>query len=925
MIDNKVLCDQGIIWKSKSPFSAPIVLVPKRDGSIRLCIDYRRINEVTKKDVYPIPRIDEMLDALNKSKYYTVLDMCQGYHQVPVKESDKEKTAFSYFGGHFEFNFMPFGLCNSAPTFQRLMDTLLSGLLWNSCLVYIDDVIIFSETFEEHVNRLESVFTRFQESGLKLKAKKCFFAKREVTFLGHCVNEHGISPDKEKVSAIKNFPKPNNVSELRSFVGLISYYRKFIPDFASKADSFHKLLRKGTKYIWDENCVRTFDMFKQALTQYPILHYPDFNLPFLLMTDACDTGLGIVLAQQGPEGERVIAYASRTIKPNERNYAVIEKEALAIVWGVKYFRHYLYGRKVTIITDHNPLKWLMNIKDPAGRLARWSLTLQEYDLQIEHRAGRKHQNADALSRIPPIAPLKDNKIGDVIPKLSIDRLCEMQRKDSNLFAIINYLEKGELPDQSSKARETVILSDNYELDNSGILYHLFTPGSRKRRQCLRRQLAIPRCLIDEILYACHDDATAGHLSLNKMYIKIQVRFYWKGMYSDVEFWCKSCVDCATKKTPKHRPKAPLNPLPAVSGPFDRVAVDVLGPFPPTYNSNKYILIFSDYLTRWPEAIPVPNADATTTAKVFIEEVVCRHGAPRQLLSDNGKNFRSNLVKEICKLMNTKKTFTTAYHPETDGLVERFNGTLTAMLSMYVSGHQRDWDTFIPFVLFAYRTSLHESIQETPFFLMHGRDPVLPVEAVMCPPTITYTSSDDYKSEMVTRLQEAFTLAKDNLQAAQRKQKEQYDLKSDVINYDIGEKIWVFNPSTKPGLSTKLLHNWHGPYIIIDKLSDVNYKIQMCDSKKSEQTVHVNRIKHFVDPDDRPVTDEGDIGSNIDSIENNDNTMVKILDTMRSRNESKRLEKHYFVQYENGETKWVKENDIKDFAIINDFHISNENA
>ncbi|VDI47320.1 Hypothetical predicted protein [Mytilus galloprovincialis] len=277
------------------------------------------------------------------------------------------------------------------------------------------------------------------------------------------------------------------------------------------------------------------------------------------------------------------------LKPNERNYAVIEKEALAIVWGVKYFRHYLYGRKVTIITDHNPLKWLMNIKDPAGRL------------------------------------------------------CEMQRKDSNLFAIINYLEKGELPDQSSKARETVILSDNYELDNSGILYHLFTPGSRKRRQCLRRQLAIPRCLIDEILYACHDDATAGHLSLNKMYTKIQDRFYWKGMYSDVEFWCKSCVDCATKKTPKHRPKAPLNPLPAVSGPFDRVAVDVLGPFPPTYNSNKYILIFSDYLTRWPEAIPVPNADATTTAKVFIEEVVCRHGAPRQLLSDNGKKLSIKIL------------------------------------------------------------------------------------------------------------------------------------------------------------------------------------------------------------------------------------------------------------------------------------------
>ena len=330
----KKLSESGIIRPSSSPYSAPIVLVPKRDGSVRLCIDYRRINAVTKKDVYPLPRIDDMLDALNKSKYFTVLDLCQGYHQVPVRECDKEKTAFSYFGGHWEFNFMPFGLCNSAPTFQRLMDKVLSGLLWNSCLVYIDDVIVFSETLDEYIARLQNVFKRFENLGLKLKAKKCSFANSEVNFLGHTVSAKGISPDVAKVRAISEFPTPTNVSEFRSFIGLVSYYRKFVPDFAKKAAPLHALLKKGVKYLWNPDCVECFETFKKALIQYPILRYLDFELPFVLYTDACDTGLGVVLAQIGPDGERTLAYASRSLKSNERNYAVIEKEALAI-----YFRN----------------------------------------------------------------------------------------------------------------------------------------------------------------------------------------------------------------------------------------------------------------------------------------------------------------------------------------------------------------------------------------------------------------------------------------------------------------------------------------------------------------------------------------------------------------------------------------------------------
>lgn len=918
----ETMCANGIVRPSKSPYSAPIVLVPKKDGKVRMCIDFRKLNEVTKKDVYPLPRIDDMLDALNNSKYFSVLDLCQGYHQVPIKESDKEKTAFSFFGGHYEYNYMPFGLCNSAPTFQRLMDSVLSGLLWNTCLVYIDDVIVFSETISDHVKRLEEVLKRFEDSGLKLKAQKCSFGKTEVAFLGHKISATGISPDTDKVKSIHNFPEPSNVSELRSFLGLISYYRKFVKDFASKAAPLHKLLRKGVEFIWDSNCESAFKTFKEALTSYPILRYPDFSLPFVLYTDACDTGIGAVLAQDGPDGERTIAYASKSLKPNEQNYAVIEKEALAIVWGVKYFRHYLFGRKFTVITDHNPLRWLMDIKNPAGRLARWSLTLQEYDITIKHRPGKAHQNADALSRIPAepsVATTCAKAETDIIPKRSYQDIRDRQKNDPSLAAIIQYLELGELPELSSKARETVILSGDYELGHDGLLYHLWQPGSHRRRQAIRRQIAIPRSLIDEVMYACHDDLTAGHLSFQKTYDKVQERFYWKGMYSDIEFWCKSCVDCATKKSPKNRPKFPLNPLPTVNGPFDRVAVDVLGPFPPTYKSNKYIIVFSDYLTRWPEVFAVNNADAETTARLFVEEIVCRHGAPRELLSDNGKNFRSNLMKEICKLTNTKKTFTTAYHPETNGLVERFNGTLTTMLSMYVSGHQRDWDTFIPYILFAYRTAIHESTKESPFYLMHLRDAVLPIEAALCPPTFSYAVADDYKEEAKVRLQEAYTLVNENLQKNQQKQKEHYDDASKETHYTEGDKIWLYTPVTKPGLSAKLTHHWHGPYKVLTKLSDVTYKLQDPDNKSKTLTSHVNRMKSYVNPNDRPDDHNDDPDQTPSQLETGDDQeIVKILDLMRQRNDSRRLEKFYLVQFKNGKTQWVNEKEIGNFKIIEDF-------
>ena len=920
-----------VIRPSKSPWSSPIVLVKKKNGQDRFCVDYRALNSVTKRDVYPLPRIDDMLDTFHNAKYFSTLDLMSGYWQVPVAENDKEKTAMVTSSGLFEWNVMPFGLCNSPSTFQRLMDVLLSGLQDNVCLVYIDDIIVFSSSFDDHLSRLRTVFSRLRQANLKLKPQKCDFCMSEVSFLGHIVSSDGVKPDPSKVSAVKDYPRPSNVTELRSFLGLVSYYRKFIPDFAKKSNPLTNLLKKQQPFNWDDNVENAFVLLKDSLVKSPILCYPDFTKPFTLLCDASGIGLGIVLTQVTDSGERTIAYASRQLRKHEKNYAVIELEALAIVWGVKTFRHYLYGNRFTAISDHNPLRWLMGLKQPTGRLARWVLALQEYDIDIQYRPGSKHGNADGLSRTPSndqtVTVASTTTLDSIKPGLQSEMIREHQRKDPSLKPLISYLQNGNLPDDALMCRKIVASAPDYELTD-GILYHYWCPGSRRKRQHIRKQLVVPRSLIDEIVYWCHDDTTAGHLSMNKTYHKIQERFFWIGMYSDVDHWCRSCTDCATKKTPKGRKKAPILPIP-VDGPFDRVAIDVLGPFPPSYNGNRYIIVFSDYLTRWPEAKAVKNADGVTTAKFLVEDIIARHGSPRVLLTDRGSNFMSKVVKEVCKIMNTSRVHTTAYHPQTDGLVERFNATLATMLSMFVSSHQKDWDEFIPYVLFAYRTSIQESTQETPFYLLYGRDARLPVDVALSTPTRHYTSVDDYKTEMLDKLQHAFTLAKENTQLAQQKQKLYSDNKSKEPLFKIGEKVWLYTPTAVKGLSSKLLHPWSGPFRVIAKTSPVNFKLQSCDDRQATQIVHANRMKMFIDPecDLHPIASEefeldesdsealcniGESQNNVSDSDNNSAVPCEILDKMWTRNNDNRLEAKYFVKWSGlspDHNSWVSDDQI----------------
>ena len=369
-----------VISPSKSPWASPIVLVKKKDGTIRFCVDYRKVNSVTIKDAYPLPRVDDTLDTLAGSVWFTTLDLKSGYWQVEVAPEDRAKTAFCTQEGLYEFNVMPFGLSNAPATFQRLMDSVLAGLQWSTCLVYLDDIIIVGRSFEEHMKNLQLVFERLKEAGLKLQPKKCHFLRHKVTFLGHIVSSEGISPDPLKTSKVREWPTPITVQETQQFLGLASYYRRFIKNFAEIAKPLYQLTEKKTSFLWTAQCEDAFLSLKNHLTSAPTLAMPDWSLPFILDTDASDTGIGAVLSQCHPDGtEHVICYASRALTKSERNYCVTRKELLAVVTFLQHFRQYLLISPFTIQTDHGALTWLQRFKEPEGQLARWLEKMQDYD------------------------------------------------------------------------------------------------------------------------------------------------------------------------------------------------------------------------------------------------------------------------------------------------------------------------------------------------------------------------------------------------------------------------------------------------------------------------------------------------------------------------------------------------------------------
>ena len=529
----------GIIRESDSPWASPVVLVKKKSGDLRFCVDYRRLNAVTRKDVFPIPRIDDLLDQLNGKRVFSTLDAKSGYWQIQVDSKSKAKTAFIPPGGLFEFNVIPFGLCNAPATFQRLMQRMLAGLE-SFCSVYIDDIIVFSGTEEEHVDHLRQIFERFRRFCLRLHPGKCSFAQEQVEYLGHVISAKGIAPNPGKVRAVQEFPVPTSVKGVRQFLGMASYYRRFMPGFAKTAAPLHALTRESVPFFWSIACQGAFLCLKDLLVSPPVLAYPNFDKSFVMHTDASILGLGAVLEQEQEDGKlHPIAYSSRSLSKAECNYGITEMEALGVVWGAKHFRAYLYGHKCIVYTDHSPLRSMLNAQHPSGKLARWSQSLCEFDLELRYRPGRVNSNADALSRAPVVGyhHLENDDEEAQIAQVSADHevndtpqpiseVAELQLADVEVGQVLRYVRDGVEP-VDARVKRYVVLEKEKFVVLEGVLY--FVDPARKDRI----RLVVPEVLRQSLMEEVHNGGFSGHFAVKGLYEKLVRRYWWKEMYSDV--------------------------------------------------------------------------------------------------------------------------------------------------------------------------------------------------------------------------------------------------------------------------------------------------------------------------------------------------------------------------------------------------------
>ncbi|XP_048511338.1 uncharacterized protein LOC125500979 [Athalia rosae] len=1194
------LLENGIIKPSSSPYNSPLWIVPKKPDSKgnkrwRMVIDYRALNERTVGDSYPLPNITDILDRVSGAKYFSVFDLASGFHQIGMDPKDEPKTAFSTPNGHYEYARMPFGLRNAPATFQRLMDIVLSGLQGSELFVYLDDIVVYSANLQQHGYQVRRLLTRLRKHGLKLQTDKCEFLRTEVTYLGHTLSVDGVQPNTRNLDAVRGFPVPKTERNIKQFLGLAGYYRRFIPDFAEKARPMTVLLKKTAAFGCGEAQRRSFEELRDLLCREPVLKYPDFEKPFILTTDASDYALGAVLGQSDEEGERTVSYASRLLTKPEINYSTSEKECLAVIFAINYFRPYLYGRKFTLYTDHQALVWLHNVKDPTSRLTRWRLRLAEYDFRIVYKKGTQNSNADALSRNPvaqclplhlkgkdkdteyqpPITTARGIETSTIASRVRDARRtipinyaddsdtsnfsandttaaregdcttaepCELttdqqqfqemlQEKDPATSRVIQDLLGEQFPDPASAwdtiieaetssgedpeddypwlqdpqfavlrtaettqqrlnreeadlvgetealtmqaakqrilglsdtlqgtprkgtrpgpselavtqpsrspstpkrgganggtrvsflptpraslpptgrstpystsaapvestdsetdeeeakqgnetrphpltiavdslteyddtsdeeatrypAQDTIaprpkrhrrprssvhVITDTLTLQKGNYAHFisadcaLTTPVGRQLREmglvrpenlleviqgrghaiitphrrgvtfsiaCMNRYyhrmtpeslaeglktlkaameiagmneariaakgdgidhlpISVLESMAREIfqgtsckIHLCtgktetpppdkrpaiikqwHKDHTGGHKGVAKTYHRLRRRYHWPGMRNEVQDCIRCCESCQKQKVTRIKTREPMMITDTPVEAWEKIGIDIVGPLPTTSSGNKYILTVLDLLTKLGHAWALPDQKSLTVIRVFDQNYFKPYSVPLIILSDRGRSFDNENMKEFLRINGVNHVMTSGYHPQTNGSLERSHTGLVEYLRHFTND-QAEWDTLLPDAMRCYNAAVHEGTKFTPHEMAFGKPKRTPGSLPLAkhlPTTVKYME------KLVTRLDELAEEGGNNLNAAKRRSKERYDRKINPVTFNVGDQVYA-----KREARTKLDPYYDGPYEVVELLG-LNTAI-ITDRNGKRKLKHLDKLK-----------------------------------------------------------------------------------
>ena len=716
---------QGIIEPSNSPWASPVVLVQKKDQSEgpRFCIDFTKLNMVLKKDCYPVPLIQDVFDQLHGSTIYSTLDLKSGFHQLPLDNESMEKTAFTCFRGQFQFRTLPMGLSLATSVFQRAMDEVLKGLIGKTCMIYVDDIVIYSKDIESHYRDLQEVIERFRMYKLTLNPKKCVFGQREVKLLGFVVSGEGLKADPDKVAAITRMSAPKTVKEVRSFLGMTGYYRTCMPGYAGISEPLVALTRKYARFEWTNECQESFIRLKDLLVSEQVMAHPRTRDPYLLYTDASDLAIGAILCQRDPETgvERPISYMSKLLSPTQRRWAAIEREAYALISALKHFRPYLFGAKFDCFTDHKPLVSLFTKEMQNTKIQRWAVLMAEFGCKVQYRKGKLNVRADMLSRIQPESidtfdvdewQMNDELPGNLPEDLQPPILHDDLPLDQVQEAQVKMDEWGESLDPESP----------YEVIN-GLLYSIKKPYQYAAEY---HRLVLPEEFREQIIHRSHEEV--GHMAHVKTLRQVQQAYVWSGMRREIRQWVSKCPICITHSARKQH--VAMGEMPFATHVGQIISLDLVGPLITSPQGNSYILNIIDHASGFSDCYAIPRKTSECVWRVLHQEYFPRNGFPEVAITDLGMEFNAMALRNYLASVGIKHHKTTAYHPSSNGRVERFNKTLKGIIAKLVNNNTTLWQDKLGPAMLSYNCAVSDVTMHSPFFLYYGRRPKMPLHRAM---------------------------------------------------------------------------------------------------------------------------------------------------------------------------------------------------